>query len=390
MSSQATSALDPTAHDAGFAGHRGLVLTRGEGCHVIDDAGRCYLDATSMYGVASLGHAHPALTTAIAEQAGTLISCFASYANDRRAELQARLVELLDPLDRIFLCNSGTESVEAAIKVARATTGRSGAVALIAGFHGRTMGALSATFRPRHKDAFGPHLAGFTHVRPGDLEALDAALTEDVGLVLVEVVQGEGGVRPLDGAYLRAVQALCRERGALFAVDEVQTGVGRTGRWFAYRHHGLDPDLVCLAKGLGGGVPIGALAFRASQVDLAAGSHGSTFGGNPLSAAAAIAVLDALAAEGLVERAADHGRRLVERLDTLLEGSSIVRAVRGLGLMIGIELTVASAPIQRRLQQRGFLVLGAGPRVLRLLPPLTITWDELEGLATAVAEEVCS
>ena len=380
-------ALHP--HDAAFAGFRGLELVRGEGPFVFDAAGRRYLDATSMYGVASLGHAHPALAAALSAQANTLVSCFASYGNDRRSALVERLSRLLEPLDRFYLCNSGTEAVEAALKVARAQTNRAGVVALSGAFHGRTLGALSATFRGKHREAFQPLLEGFRHVRPGDLEALDEALADGAtGLFLVEVVQGEGGVRPIDGEFLRAAQAMCRERGVLFGVDEVQTGVGRTGRWFAYREHGLDPDLVCLAKGLGGGVPIGALGFRSSLGSLATGSHGSTFGGNPLACAAALAVLDELERGDWIAAVARNGERLIERLRTGLAGSDRVRAVRGRGFLVGLELALPSPPVQKALQERGFLTLGAGPRVLRLLPPLITPPEELDRLADAVIEEV--
>lgn len=385
-----TERADPTRFDAGFSGHRGLELVRGEGAWVEDATGRRYLDATSMYGVAALGHGHPGLARAIAAQAETLVACFASYANDRRAALLERLAALLAPLDRFFFCNSGTEAVEAAIKLARAATGRPGVVALSGAFHGRTLGALSATFRGKHREAFRPLLDGFVHVRPGDLEALDAALDGGVGLVLVEAVQGEGGVWPVDPGFLRAARDLARERGALFGVDEVQTGMGRTGRWFGFEHSGVEPDLVCLAKALGGGVPIGALAFRGSVSGLEVGSHGSTFGGNPLACAAALFVIETLERERLVERAAEHGRRLLGRLRETLrpDPAGRVRDVRGLGLMIGVELDAPAVPVQRRMQERGFLVLGAGPRVVRLLPPLVTEWADLEALGDALCEEV--
>ena len=381
--------LDPTRHDAGFAGNRGPEIVRGRGAFVFDATGRRYLDATSMYGVASLGHAHPELARAIGHQAGQLVSCFASFGNDRRAALQARLARILAPLDRFFLCNSGTEAVEAAIKVARSTTGRPGVIALSGGFHGRTMGALSATHQPRHRDVFQPLLEGFCHVRAGDLERFETALDETVGLVIVEPIQGEGGVRVLDDRYLREVAHRTKQAGALLAIDEVQTGVGRTGRMFGFQHAGLEPDLVCLAKGLGGGVPIGALAFRDGQVNLRGGAHGSTFGGNPLACAAALTVLEVIERDGLVERAAELGSHLLARLrDGMQPGQGRVRDVRGRGLMIGIELVDSAVPVQRALQERGFLVLGAGPRVVRLLPPLVTPQEELDRLAAALEETI--
>ena len=385
MSTSTTTA--PSVHDAGFAGSRGLQLVRGEGPWVFDADGRRYLDATSMYGVAGLGHAHPALAEAVAEQARTLVSCFSSYANDRRNALLDRLAALLAPLDRVFLCNSGTEAVEAAIKVARLATGRPGVVSFARGFHGRTFGAWSATARGAQREEVAPLLEGFRQVRPGDRAALEAELARgDVGLVLTEIVQGEGGVHPLDAADLRHAQDAARAAGALFGVDEVQTGIGRTGRWFGYRHHDLDPDLVTLAKGLGGGVPIGALAFRSALGRLPVGSHGSTFGGNPLACAAALATLDVVDREHLVAAADALGQRLVRRLHQAC--GATIREVRGLGLMLGVELHGASVPVQRLLQERGFLVLGAGRRTLRLLPPLITPEAELDRLADAVARAI--
>lgn len=386
-----TTTADRTrpVNESGLYGFRGLEIVRGENARVFDAEGRCYLDATSMYGAALLGHAHPALVAAVQSQAARLISCFGSYANDCRSELYERLARHLEPLDRFFLCNSGTEAVEAALKLARRFTGRAGVVALSGAFHGRTFGALSATFRSKHREAFQPLLEGFLHVRPGDLQRLEQHLrTGEVGLFLAEIVQGEGGVNPIDGAFLREASSLCERHGVLFGVDEVQTGPARTGRWFAYQQHGLEPDLVCLAKGLGGGVPIGAVAFSSRHGALETGQHGSTFGGNPLACAAACAVLDTLEAEGLVEQTRRHGERLLHLLEGRLSSSSGVRSIRGRGLMLGIELAQSSVPVQRRLQERGFLTLGAGPRVLRLLPPLTTPWEALEELGLAIVEEI--
>lgn len=386
---QQPDVADPTRFDSGFAGYRQLELVSGAGAHVFDAAGRRYLDATSQYGVTSLGHAHPDLTRAIAEQAGRMVSCFASFANDRRAELQAKLAGLLAPLDRFFLCNSGTEAVEATLKLARATTGRHGVLALAGGFHGRSLGALSATHQPRHRQSFAPLLEGFRHVRPGAIEALEEALDDSIGLVLLETIQGEGGVRVLSDEYLTHARRLARERGALFAVDEVQTGIGRTGRMFGFQHADLEPDLVCLAKGLAGGFPIGAVGYRHETVSLKGGAHGSTFGGNPLAAAAAGCVLEVVERDGLVEHARVQGELLLEQLRRALKpGEGRVRDVRGRGLMIGIELTDPAVPVQRELQARGFLVLGAGPRVIRLLPPLITAPEDLAALGEAVAEAI--
>ncbi len=390
MSPSTPTAAAPVAQgaqDARLAGSRGLELVRGRGPWVWDAAGRRYLDATSMMGVASLGHAHPSLARALEQQAQQLAACAASFSHPGRDALVARLGALLAPLDRVFLCNSGTESVEAAVKLARVLTGRPGVVALARAFHGRTYGALSATWREHHRAGAGPLVPGFAHVPAGDLDALEARLAAgDVALVLAEVVQGEGGVHLLDGEFLRAVQASCRRHGALFGVDEVQTGCGRTGAWFAYRHHDLDPDVVCLAKGLGAGFPVGAAVYRSSLGEVPVGAHGSTFGGNPLACAAALATLETLEREDLVRAAAENGARLLERLRAACGDAAV--DVRGRGLMVGVELPDAVAPVLRALQEQGTLALAAGRRVLRLLPPLVSGTAELDELADAVGAAV--
>jgi acetylornithine/LysW-gamma-L-lysine aminotransferase len=365
---------------------RDVTFVRGEGARLWDDHGRAYIDCAAGYGVASLGHAHPALLGALHEQAARLISCTPSYGNDQR---RAYYEELLDALpagafQRVFLCNSGTEAIEAALKFARLSTGRPNVIACMRGFHGRTLGALSATHDRKYREPFAPLVPGFSHVAYGNVEALEAALDEDTAAVVLEVVQGEGGVRPASPEFLRAAERLCRERGALLIVDEVQTGFGRTGRLFAIEHTGLAPDLLCLAKGIAGGIPMGAVALGERVAELPAGSHGSTFGGNPLACAAARAVLRALRAEGLVERAEVLGMWLRDRLREL--DSTRVREVRGLGLMVGIELKERVAPYLDRLLERGVVALPAGPTVLRLLPPLVIGPEDLEEVVDVLGE----
>ena len=386
MSVSTQARANSASPDARFSGFRGIDIVSGRGEFVWDADGRRYLDATSMYGVASIGHARQEVARAVADQASRLVSCFGSYGHPLRDELCARLTDLLTPLERVHLCSSGSEAVETAIKLARAATGRPNVVALRGGFHGRTLGALSATERTSHRSGFGPLIPGFHHVDRGDLEELDAALTEDTALLLLEVVQGEGGVQALSGEFLRGAQALCRARGVLFAVDEVQTGFGRSGHWFAYQGHGLDPDLVCLAKALGGGLPIGATVMRAELASLPVGAHGSTFGGNPLCCAAALATLDVIVSERLVERSARVGQWSLEVLRDQLGGLRSVREVRGHGLMFAIDLRLRSAPVQRRLQEMGYLCLGAGPTTLRLLPPLVTRRSSLASLAGALRE----
>jgi len=375
---------------AGVYGLRGITWVRGAGATVWDAAGRAYVDCTAAYGVASLGHCHPAVVSAIRVQAETLISCPGIFANDQRALLLEELAAVLPTgLDRVFLCNSGTEAVEAALKFARLTTGRPGVVAATHGFHGRTMGALSATWKPQYREPFAPLVPGFRHVPYDDLAALEQAVTEDVGAVVLEIVQGEGGVVPGSAAFLQGAQRLCRERGALLIVDEVQTGFGRTGRFFAVEHHDLAPDLLCLAKGIAGGFPMGAVALGPRLAMLGVGVHGATFGGNPLACAAARATLRVLRAEDLPAQAAAKGAYLRERLQAIQ--SRRIREVRGVGLMVGIELRERVVPVLQALQDAGVLALNAGPTVIRLLPPLVISYDELdravEALATVLTRE---
>lgn len=376
---------DEAAHGSGVYGSRGLSIVRGSGAVVLDDGGREYIDCTSMYGTALLGHAHPDVAFAIAEQAGALTACFGSWANDRRSELYRHLAEVLPRHQRYFLCNSGTEAVEGAIKIARQSTSRTGLVALAGGFHGRTLGALSLTFRPQFRRPFEPLVPSVTHVTVGDTDALTAAVGDDTAAVFVETVQGEAGVRPVPPDWLRTVERTCRDRGALLVVDEVQTGLGRTGRWFGFEHADLDPDIVCLAKGLGNGVPIGAIATGQRCEAMPTGSHGSTFGGNPIAAAAAVATLQVIERENLPERAAELGAWALDRLSALADHDS-VREVRGQGLMLAVELRERSGRRLQAMQSRGVLALAGGPTGIRLLPPLTIERGQLAKAIDAIEE----
>jgi acetylornithine/LysW-gamma-L-lysine aminotransferase len=371
-------------HTSGVYSKRDIVIVRGQGALLYDDRGREYIDCVGGQGAANLGHAHPALAAALAQQAQTLISCPEMFYNDRRAELQARLASLAPGLGRVFLCNSGTEAIEAAIKFARACTGRSGIVAAMRAFHGRTYGALSATWNKHYRQGVEPLVPGFSHVPYNNLEKLEAALGEGTAAVLLEVVQGEGGVYPGDSQFLMGAQELCRGRGALLILDEVQTGFGRTGRMFAYHHYGLQPDLLCLAKSIAGGIPMGAtlIGERVGQIPVAV--HGSTFGGNPLACAAALAALDLYEQENLPERAAELGAYLMEKLGEL--NSPLVREVRGLGLMVGIEIKQKVAPYLQALMERGVLALPAGLTVIRLLPPLVISRAQLDRVVSALGE----
>lgn len=373
-------------HTSGAYSKRPLTLVRGEGVRVWDDAGNEYIDATSGQGVALLGHAHPTITAAISDQSRTLITCPEIFYNDRRAQLYRLLASVLpDGMERFFLCNSGAEAMEGALKAARLLTERRGVVAAVRGFHGRTLGALALTWNKKYRQPF----AGWTaedvaHVAYNDLDAARAAIGADTAAVVVEAVQGEGGVHPADADYLRGLRQICDETGALLIVDEVQTGFGRTGRWFAFQHAGIIPDVVALGKGIAGGVPMGAVAWRSALGALPRGSHGSTFGGNPLACAAAMATISTLAAEDLPARSAELGAWAcaeIRRRDW-----SAVREVRGLGLMIGLELRGRVTPVLQGLQARGVLALPAGLNVLRLLPPLIISRDDMLTIINAIED----
>ncbi len=375
-------------YTSGVYSKRPVAIVRGQGALLWDEAGREYIDCMAGHGVANLGHGRPEIAAAISEQALRLVTCPEIVYNDARARLLERLASLV-PLNqaRIFLCNSGTEAIEGALKFARLATGRTGIVATLRGFHGRSMGALSATWEPHYREPFAPLVPGFTHVRYNDLAAAEKAIDEQTAAVLIELVQGEGGVHPATPEYIHGLAQLCRERGALLIVDEVQTGFGRTGRLFACQHYDLQPDILCLAKALAGGLPMGAICLGARVLAsgrIGKGVHGTTFGGNPLACAAALATLDILEREELAARAAELGEYALGRLREMC--APVVREVRGRGLLLGIELTAKVQPYLEQLCARGVLALPAGPRVLRLLPPLVITREQLDRALTAVEE----
>ncbi len=366
------------------------VFVRGEGCWLFDSDGRRYLDLSSAQGVAMLGHSHPGLSDAVARQAATLISCPAFLYNDKRAEFAQALTDVLPAhLPHVFLTNSGAEAIDGALKFARLFTKRPAFVSTTKGFHGRTMGALSVTWEPKYREGFGP-LLETTHVPFNNVPALDAAITEQTAAVIFEVVQGESGVNIGSEDFLHSAQRLCRARGALLIVDEIQTGFGRTGRWFAVEHAGLQPDIMCLAKGLGAGFPMGALAYTAAVRNvLTQGAHGSTFGGSPLASAAGLAALHAYRNEGLIDRSAHLGALMLDALRQTLEGVAVVREVRGLGLMLAVELRTKVAPVLKSLMiEHGVIALPAGPTVLRMLPPLVITEEQIELGVDAIARAI--
>ena len=375
-------------HTSGLYQKRELAIVHGKDAVVWDSEGREYIDCVGGQGSANLGHGNAAVAEAVAAQARVLATCTELFYNDRRAEAYEALARHLPPeLDRIFLCNSGTEAIEGALKFAFIATKRRGVVATMRGFHGKTMGALSATWGPEYRELFGPLLEGFSHVPFNKPEALDAAITRDTAAFVLELVQGEGGVRPVTLEFAREAARLCAERGAMLVIDEVQTGFCRTGTFFAIERFGLVPDLLCLAKSIAGGVPMGAIAFARSVGELPKRAHSSTFGGNPLACAAAVAAIGEMDRLHLARNAEARGRQLLDGLARI--GSPKVREVRGLGLLAGIELKENAGPTLRALQDAGVLALGAGPTVVRYLPPLVITEAQvsrvIEATATALA-----
>lgn len=368
-------------YTSGLYSKRPVAIVRGQGAHLWDADGREYIDCVGGQGAANIGHANPAVIQAISEQAATLISCPEMFYNDRRAALEARLCQFTG-FPRVYLCSSGTEAVEAAIKFARLTTGRTGIVAAMRGFHGRTLGALSATWEKKYREPFEPLVPGFSHIPYNNLEALRSAVNETTAAVILEVVQGEGGVNPGQAEFLRGAQEICQSSGALLILDEIQTGFGRTGRWFAFQHYGLQPDLVCAAKSIGGGLPMGAVLLGEKIGKLPPAVHGSTFGGNPLACAASLAALDYIESQHLPERAAELGAWFLGQLQGI--ESPLIRDVRGLGLMAGVELKQKVTPYLQALMAEGVLALPAGLTVMRFLPPLVIEKQDLEKVVEAV------
>lgn len=362
-------------------------IVRGEGAYLWDVAGRRYVDLGATHGAGSLGACHPAVVAAIREQSARLIYVGTGCANPVRTEFLERLLGLLPArFARVFLSNSGTEAVEAALKIARSVTGRPKIVAARRAFHGRTFGALSATWRRELREPFEPLVPEFVHVPFNEPAALAAAVDERTAAVLVEPVQGEGGVHVATPEFLHAARRETERAGALLAFDEVQTGLGRTGRLFAFEHTGVVPDLLVLAKSLAGGVPIGATVTTAEVEARFRGSHHSTFGGNPLACAAGLAALDVLVRERLADRAARLGAVAAARWPSLAPEK--VREVRGLGLMWGIELRERSAPALAALEADGYLAIPAGSTVVRLLPPLVIDETDWTAGLEAVARAV--
>ena len=372
-------------------GRLAVAFVRGEGCKLWDADGNEWLDFVGGLAVCSQGHCHPRVVAAIREQAGRIMHTSNLYHIGPQAELAAKLCEL-SFADKCFLCNSGAEANEAAIKLARKHSklnrGEEKFEVLTAkdSFHGRTLMAITATGQPKYQQYFGPLLPGFAYVELNDLEGLEASIGPNTCGVMLEPIQGESGVRPCTEEYLRGVRELCDQRGLLLIFDEIQCGLGRTGKWFAYEHYGVTPDIMTLAKALGGGFPLGAcVATDEVAAAFGPGDHASTFGGNHLACAAGVAALAALEEDGLVERSARMGEHMIERLVELRQQRPVVGEIRGRGLMLAIELTEPRArAVQDDLFAQHILVNAIGDSVVRFVPPLCVTEGECERVLQAV------
>jgi len=368
-----------------------LTLLSGKGSRVRDDNGNEYLDFISGIAVNTLGYAHPKLTAALSEQADTMLHCSNLFHIPKQQQLAEKLTAL-SGLGSAFFCNSGAEANEAAIKLVRKyfhdmDSPRRTIITATQSFHGRLLSTLTATGQDKVKVGFDPLPPGFLHVPLNDIEALTQAVNGQTAAVLLEPLQGEGGVNIADAAYLRSVRKLCDEHGLLLILDEVQTGIGRCGSMFAFEQAGITPDILTLAKGLGGGVAIGAmLATEKVAASFGPGTHGSTFGGNPLACTAALTVLDVIESDSLLVNVQQRGKQLRQGLREMAHRFPVIRQVRGQGLLVGVELSVEVSPLITAARDRGLLILMAGPNVLRFLPPLNVSAADVdEALATVSA-----
>ncbi|MGB1883100.1 MAG: acetylornithine transaminase [Gammaproteobacteria bacterium] len=373
-------------------GRMDVLFERGAGVRLYDTEGREYFDALCGIAVCGLGHAHPAVTAAVADQAATLVHTSNLYRIALQEQLAEKLADL-SGMERAFFCNSGAEANEAAFKIARKYGHDKGiddplVIAMDGSFHGRTMATLSATGNPKVHAGFTPLVAGYKHIPFDDVDAIGSASgAANVVAIMVEPIQGEGGIVMSQPGYLKAIRDICDDRGLLMLVDEVQTGIARTGEWFGFQHEPVVPDVISLAKGLGNGVPIGACLARGKAAEvLTAGTHGSTFGGNPLACRAALAVIETIETQGLVARAAALGERLISGFAARLGGLDQVAEVRGRGLMVGIRLRKPCTDLIGQALTAGVLLNVTGDNVVRLLPPMIMTDDEADELIDRVSQ----
>jgi len=380
-------------HGAKVYAKKPVAIIRGTGVLLYDTEGREYVDCAGGYGTCIVGHTHPKVVAAISDQAAKLISCHGSTYNDARANLFSKLLTITPTeLDRFFLCNSGAEANECAIKIARKFTKRRKIVSFKGAFHGKTHGALSATWDAKYRKNFEPLLPDFTHISYGNAEAAKTEINSDTAAVLVEPIQGEGGIRPAPKDWLPLVADLTRDAGALLVADEIQSGFGRTGKMFACEHYGVKPDILCIGKGIASGLPLSVTATDNEKMgSIQVGEHTTTFGGNPVVCAAAAATIDVLRENHLVDNAAKVGRYFMDQLLSVQKQLRIVREVRGMGLMIGVEMRFDVYPILTDALSQGILMLDAGRNVLRFLPPLVLDQSKVDrvvsGLRTIMEKE---
>jgi acetylornithine/LysW-gamma-L-lysine aminotransferase len=363
-----------------------VVLTHGKGALVWDINGKEYVDCSSSYGVAALGHCHPKIVEAIRAQSEQLITCHSCYYNDKRAEFVDKLLKITPKgLNKAFLSNSGAESVECALKLARKATGKTEIIALMGGYHGKTMGALSVTWDKKYREPFMPLIPDIKHVSPESPAKVAEAITEKTAAVIMEPIRGEGGIRFLPDGYLQEVREICNRRGILLIFDEVQTSFGRTGKLFGCENWDVTPDIMCLAKPFAGGLPIGITVAKDTIMStFKVGEHSTTFSGSPLVCAAGCAAIDALVEEKLADKAASNGRYFKTQLEELAQKHKIVKEVRGLGLMLGMELRYDVYGVIMKALNKGVLVIDAGRTVVRILPPLVITKPQIDRAITVL------
>jgi acetylornithine/LysW-gamma-L-lysine aminotransferase len=376
-------------HASGAYNAKPLALVRGDGVKIWDADGKEYLDCNTGIGVAALGHNHPALTEAIADQARTLMTANSGYFhNDVRAAFLDKLCSVTPgDMNRVFLCNSGSEAIETTLKLAKVLTGRTGVIAAMRGFHGRTMGSLAATWNPKYREPFEPGVPGCNHVPFGDVEALEAAISDETAAMLLEPIQGEGGIYPAPDGYLKAARELCDRHGTLLIFDEIQSGMGRTGEWFAGQHQdGIIPDAMALAKALGAGVPIGAAVFK-ENLQFEKGQHGSTYGGNPLASRAGLAMIDIMQSDNLLDNINEVGAYFKQGLEMFVESKpEKVREVRGRGLMLAVQLRGKVGPILSALLDHGILAVSSGSTAIRFLPPFIFSQENADQVLNALDE----
>jgi acetylornithine/LysW-gamma-L-lysine aminotransferase len=371
------------AYELAVYPRRDIVLVRGRGAKLFDETGREYIDCAANVGVSNIGHGHATVARAVYDQYLTLGNCYSMFYSPVRAQLAEKLASIAPgSLNKVFFCNSGAEATEAAIKFARASTGRQEIIAAMRGFHGKTMGALAATWGPEYQKPFAPMMPGLRHVPYNNLARMQTAVGDKTAAILLEVIQGEGGIRIGDKAYFQKIRQICDAESILLIIDEVQTGFGRTGTMFACEQF-VEPDMLCLAKSLAGGIPMGAVLCN-DRIKVPVKSHTSTFGGNPTACAAALASVEVIEKEGLVENSKILGDYFLQALNTI--ESKKIREIRGLGLMLGIELKEKAGPHVQKLMEKGVIALLAGATIIRLLPPLVITRDEIDMVVQALKD----